>query len=144
MGQQFFRLVLLLTCLLAMSESGWATGKGSAPEWQGLTSTQQSILAPVAAKWPAMSSVQRARLLAVAAKYPKLNPEEQKRFKKRLATWTSLTREQRNLARLNYKKLKQLPPKKQLVVKQKWLEKQHGNQPGPVLVEQTPLVSQVP
>ncbi len=124
MGQQFFRLLILLVCLLSITESAWSAGKTGAPEWHGLTPGQQSILAPVASKWSSMSELQRARLLAVAAKYPQLKPEEQQRFQKRLTTWSSLTREQRELARQNYKKLKQLPPKKQQVVKQKWLEKQ--------------------
>ena len=129
MGQQLFRLLILLLCLLSISESVWSAGKTGAPERSGLTQNQQIILTPVANKWSNMSEVQRARLLAVAAKYPQLKPEEQQRFQKRLTAWTSLTREQRELARQNYKKLKQLPPKKQQVVKQKWLEKQHGTKP---------------
>lgn len=86
-----------------------------------------------------MSELQRTRLLAIAAKYPQLKPEEQKRFQKRLIAWSSLTREQRELARRNYKKLKRLPPSKQQVVKREWLAK-HPVKPAeqPALAEQTP------
>jgi hypothetical protein len=103
----------------------WSATKldAPAPDWQALTPAQKSVLAPVSDNWASMSNLQRHRLLAIAAKYPQLKPEEQQRFQKRLITWTSLTQEQRELARKNYKKLKQLPPQKQLAVKQKLLEK---------------------
>ncbi len=78
-----------------------------------------------------MSVLQRTRLLAVAAKYPQLTPQQQRRFQKRLTTWSSLTKEQRELARENYKKLKRLPPRKQQAVKQKWLQS-HPKIPAPV------------
>ena len=150
MGQQLFRLLALLACLLGAADQTWSAATTSGlPEsaaaavpaattpilpakpahplqrqyhWQDLTPAQQHILAPVQSRWLNMSTVQRKRLLAVAAKYPQFKPEEQQRFQKRLTTWSALTPAQRDLARRNYKKLKQLPPTKQLAVKQKWLQ----------------------
>lgn len=118
MGQQFFRLLVWVLCLSCWTALAWS----AAPAWQGLTQAQQAILAPVASKWAGMSDLQRRRLLAVAAQYPQLKPQAQQRFQKRLTTWSSLTPAQRDLARRNYKKLRQLPPKKQLAVKQQWLQ----------------------
>ena len=143
MGQQLFRLLALLGCLLGAADLAWSaeTTTAAVPAtttsirpaipvhslqrqyvWQDLTPAQQQILAPVQSRWLSMSTVQRKRLLAVAAKYPQFKPEEQQRFQKRLTTWSALTPAQRDLARRNYKKLKQLPPTKQLAVKQKWLQ----------------------
>lgn len=130
--------MLLLACLFCLSEPAWSAGKTGSPEWSRLTPAQQNVLAPVASKWSGMSELQRTRLLAIAAKYPQLKPEEQKRFQKRLIAWSSLTREQRELARRNYKKLKRLPPSKQQVVKQKWLEKHPVKPAEPALAEQAP------
>ncbi|MHB1677002.1 MAG: DUF3106 domain-containing protein [Sulfuriferula sp.] len=136
MGQQFIRLLAALVCLFSLSTNVWS----AAPAWVGLTPVQQNILAPVQLKWASMSDLQRSRLVAVAAKYPQLKPEQQRRFQKRLTTWSSLTREQRELARQNYRKLKRLPPKKQLAVKQKWLK---SHQPVPPLVAITPPKLQI-
>ncbi len=124
MGQQRFRIIVLL-CGLMWSVFAWSANKMdvAAPAWQTLSPVQQKILLPVSNDWAGMSNLQRRRLLAIAAKYPQLKPEAQQRFQKRLTTWTSLTKEQRELARQNYKKLKQLPPQKQQAVKQKLLEK---------------------
>ena len=136
MGQQFFRILTALACLLCLASPVWS----AEPVWAGLSPAQQVILAPVKAKWPGMTDLQRKRLLAVAAKYPKLKPEQQKRFQKRLTAWSSLTWQQRELARKNYLKLKRLPPKKQLAVKQKWLL---SHQPQPPIVVATPDKIQV-
>lgn len=132
MGQQRYRIVVLV-CGLMWSVYAWSAATVDAPAWQTLTLAQQQILAPVSDNWASMSNVQRNRLLAVAAKYPQLKPVEQQRFQKRLTAWTSLTKEQRELARQNYKKLKQLPPQKQQAVKQKWMEK-HPPASKPVVV----------
>lgn len=140
MGQQRYRIIALL-CGLLWSVFAWSAGKVNAPAWQAMTPMQQQILAPVATQWAGMSDVQRTRLLAVAAKYPKLKPEEQVRFQRRLATWSNLTKEQRELARQNYKKLKQLPPQKQQAVKQKLLEKHPvATQPATVSPVPAPVI----
>lgn len=136
MGQQFFRLLAGLLCLLGLASPAWSAESA----WVGLSPAQQTILAPVKAKWAGMSELQRTRLLAVAAKYPKLKPEQQRRFQKRLTTWSSLTSQQRELARQNYRKLKRLPPKKQLAVKQKWLL---THQPAAPIVATTPDKMQI-
>ncbi len=131
MGQQFFRILTVLGYLLCCAYPAWS----AEPAWIGLSPAQQTILAPVKAKWDGMSEMQRKRLLAIAAKYPKLKPEQQRRFQKRLTTWSELTSQQRALARQNYRKLKRLPPRKQLAVKQKWLL---THQPKPPIVVATP------
>lgn len=148
MGQQRFRIIVLLYGLM-WSVFAWSASKMdvAAPAWQTLTPMQQKVLAPVSDDWAGMSNLQRHRLLAIAAKYPQLKPEAQQRFQKRLTTWTSLTKEQRELARQNYKKLKQLPPQKQQVVKQKLLEKHPPSgvlsKPIAVPATATPLPSAV-
>ena len=131
MGQQLFRILTVLACLSCYAASGWT----AEPPWTALSPAQQTILAPVKAKWEGMTDQQHKRLLAVAAKYPKLKPEQQQRFQKRLTTWSALTSQQRALARQNYRKLKRLPPKKQLAVKQKWLL---THPPKPPIVVATP------
>lgn len=122
---QVSRAGVLVACLTLASGSVVASATSTvpaAPGWQQLTLEQQTILQPVQSRWPRMSDVQRNRLLAVAAKYPGLSPQAQQRFRKRLTVWSALTRQQRDLARRNYLRLKKLPPAKRRVVKQELLK----------------------
>ncbi len=122
---QVRRAGVLVACLILAAGNVAAsatTTVAAAPGWQQLTPEQQTILQPVQSRWPHMSDVQRNRLLAVAAKYPGLSPQAQQRFRKRLTVWSALTRQQRDLARRNYLRLKKLPPAKRRVVKQELLK----------------------
>ncbi|GCB02092.1 hypothetical protein SFMTTN_2909 [Sulfuriferula multivorans] len=73
--------------------------------------------------------LQRSRLIAVAKQYPKMTPEARLRFQKRIKAWALLTREQREEARENYRRLKRLPKKQREAIKQRWEAKQQTHLP---------------
>lgn len=89
------------------------------PLWKGLTTQQQQVLAPLAAEWDGYTARGRKRLVALADRYPKLKPDEQARVAVRLKAWASLSRQERDKARENFRKVRKLPPEKQAEVKQK-------------------------
>ena len=73
------------------------------PDWDELTAAQHSVLAPVAAHWDRLGIRQRQRLLTlVNERYAKLPEEARRRIAERLPYWTSLGREERARARVNY------------------------------------------
>ena len=143
MGQQRFPIVLVLACWLGVASLAAGAATTQTQTWQMLTPAQQTVLAPVKDKWAGMSATQRARLLAVSAKYPKLKPEQQKRFLQRLTAWSSLTQAQRDLARKNYQKIKQLPTGKRQMVKSKLL-KTYATKPGAAPVASAPAAAPPP
>jgi hypothetical protein len=51
-------------------------------------------------------------------------PAQQERVQRQMGTWSSLTPDQRRVAREQYKSLKQLPPEKRQAVREKWQEYQ--------------------
>ena len=132
MGQ---RQLVLLTLLVGFLLAALPVRAG-APDWQQLTPQQQVALAPVSARWNGMSVTLRHRLLAAAAKYPAMRPDQQKRFQKRLLTWSSLTRAQRDQARKNYLRIKHLPPNRRKKVKQRLLA---AHPPAPAMQGQMPM-----
>lgn len=89
------------------------------PFWKGLTPQQQQVLAPLSAEWDGYTARGRKRLIALADRYPHLKPEEQARVTARLKAWAALSREDRDKARENFRKVRKLPPEKQAEVKQK-------------------------
>lgn len=144
----------LIALIFILSQPAFAVSHG--PSWDSLTPQQKTVLAPVAHDWKGFSERARKRLIAVANKYPSLKPEEKSRVSARLKSWTALSREQRDKARENYRKIHQLPPEKQVAVKQTLRHagqhKKHGANPATpttapassTLATQAPLATPAP
>ena len=90
------------------------------PDWEALSPTQKSVLAPLASDWNSMENLPRKKWLGIAERYPTMKPDEQRRVQQRMREWASLTPEQRSKVRGTYKDFNQLPPEQKAVVKQKW------------------------
>lgn len=82
----------------------------SKPVWQDLTPLQQLSLKPLAANWNTMGESQKRKWIALALNYPNLAPAEQTKLHSRMTEWVSLSRQQRDQARLNFARSKQLTP----------------------------------
>ena len=82
----------------------------SKPEWQDLTPSQQLSLKPLAANWNSLGEGPKRKWIAIATSYPTLSPAEQAKLHSRMAEWVSLSQQQRDQARLNFAKSKQLTP----------------------------------
>ena len=95
--------------------------------WSELTAEQRAALAPLAADWNNFPVKQQARLLKVAKGFDKLSPAQRQRVHARLRDWAYMTPEQRSLARQNYKKLIELPARKQAQIKRHWTQVQSSN-----------------
>lgn len=76
------------------------------PKWSELTPQQQQILAPLAKDWDGFGSARRTKWLGIAKRYPAMKPEQQQRIQTQMKPWASLTPEERNAARANFKKEK--------------------------------------
>jgi len=109
---------MVLALGMAASLAAHAAEAG-VPFWKDLTPQQQQVLAPVAAEWDTYTARGRKRYVAIADRYPKLKPDEQARVTARLKSWASLSRQDRDKARENFRKVRKLPPEKQAEVKQK-------------------------
>ncbi len=82
----------------------------SKPAWQYLTPSQQLSLKPLAANWNTLGEAQKRKWIAIAKNYPNLAPMEQAKLHSRMTEWVSLSQQQRNQARLNFARSKQLSP----------------------------------
>ena len=80
----------------------------SKPLWKDLTPAQQLSLEPLAANWNTLEEAQKRKWIALAANYPTLTPAEQTKLHSRMTEWVSLSNRQREQARLNFAKSKQL------------------------------------
>lgn len=80
------------------------------PAWQDLTPAQQLSLKPLAANWNTLGEAQKRKWIAIAVNYPSLAPAEQAKLHSRMTEWVSLSQQQRDQARLNFAKSKQLTP----------------------------------
>ena len=81
---------------------------------------ERTALAPIAYDWDLLPADQRLKLQRIAKEFARLTPRQQEVFYSRLRPWTQLTREQREIARANYRKLRELPPQQQQEVKRLW------------------------
>lgn len=81
------------------------------PLWKELTSGQQTALKPLAANWSIIDEPQKRKWLAISNNYPALPPAEQQKMHSRMAEWTSLSKQQRDQARLNFAESNKLVPK---------------------------------
>ena len=78
------------------------------PKWQDLTPAQQLSLKPLAANWNSLNEARKQKWIAIAAGYARLSPEGQSELHSRMTEWASLNQQQRDQARLNFAKSKQL------------------------------------
>ena len=81
------------------------------PLWKELTPGQQTALKPLAANWSIIDEPQKRKWLAISNNYPALPPAEQQKMHSRMAEWTSLSKQQRDQARLNFAESNKLAPK---------------------------------
>ena len=82
----------------------------SKPDWQELTPAQQLSLKPLAANWNTLGEAQKRKWIAIAGNYPSLASTEQAKLHSRMTEWVSLSQQQRDQARLNFARSKQLAP----------------------------------
>ena len=80
------------------------------PLWHELTAQQRQILAPVINEWNGFSRHKKQRLINIAKRYPDMSADEQAKIQARLPHWLELPQTSRDEARVNMKKLLQLPP----------------------------------
>lgn len=77
--------------------------------WQQLTPKQKQALAPLGAQWGALTGRQQNKWLAISTNFTQLSVADQITMHERMADWVALSPQQRNLARLNFNKLQNLP-----------------------------------
>lgn len=119
MAKKIHRIILLVALCLATSV--WAADRNG-PAWSALKKEQKQILSPLESEWVHFDAQRRAKWISIANQYPKMGPEEQARIQRRMKTWATLTREQRQVARENYRDLSKLPPAQRHEVRRKWEE----------------------
>ncbi len=72
------------------------------PDWKDLSAEQQAALKPLTANWQTMSAGQKRKWIELSKNYATLPAPEQAKLHNRMATWSSLTPQQRAEARLNF------------------------------------------
>lgn len=77
--------------------------------WQQLTPRQKQALAPLGAQWSALTAQQQIKWLTISENFTQLTVADQITMHARMADWVGLSPQQRNLARLNFNKLQNLP-----------------------------------
>jgi len=92
----------------------------SAPLWMQLSIPERTALTPIAYDWDQLPAEQRLKLLKVVKEFAKLTPKQQEIFYTRLKPWTSMTQAQRDAARENFSKLRELPKSEQMQIKHLW------------------------
>ncbi|WP_020652981.1 DUF3106 domain-containing protein [Massilia niastensis] len=80
------------------------------PLWRDLTRAQQQALAPLQTEWDQMDGLRKRRWLEVSQRFASMNTAEQQRVHERMRQWMKLTPEQRNLARENFNRARNLAP----------------------------------
>lgn len=78
------------------------------PQWKDISATQRDILSPLHERWDSMGSLAKRRWLVLADRYPSMSEVERTKLFSRMHTWASLSAQQRNQARLNFKDAKRL------------------------------------
>ncbi len=77
--------------------------------WRQLTPRQKEALAPLGAQWSALTAQQQNKWLAVSKNFTQLSVTDQITMHARMSDWVALSPQQRNLARLNFNTLQNLP-----------------------------------
>lgn len=97
-----------------------ASAKKSAPgpQWENLSPSQRLALAPLATQWGGIPEAQKRKWLEVSQNFGKLSQTEITVLHSRMAEWVALTPQQRNAARINFAKTKELTPQQK---NERWL-----------------------
>ncbi len=77
--------------------------------WRQLTPRQKEALAPLGAQWSALTAQQQNKWLAVSKNFTQMSVADQITMHARMTDWVALSPQQRNLARLNFNTLQNLP-----------------------------------
>lgn len=85
------------------------TSSVSTTPWAGLSTAQQSALAPLQRDWASIEGVRQQKWLELTARFPTMPAEERARIQQRMSQWASLTPAKRNQVRLQFLEAKQLP-----------------------------------
>ena len=124
--------VLIGFLLLAASALSFAqSDTQGAPLWNELSIPERTALTPIAYDWDHLPAQQRLKLLKVVKEFAKLTPTQQQIFYSRLRPWTRMTQAQRDAARDNFKKLKELPKSEQAQIKRLWTQTEGAESPQP-------------
>ncbi len=78
------------------------------PGWTELSAVERDILKPLASSWNALTPGHKSKWRQMAKSYPALPVEEQLKMQGRMKEWVALSPQQRNQARLNFAKTKEL------------------------------------
>jgi len=78
------------------------------PAWSKLNAAQREALEPLSGLWDSMSEARKRKWLAVAVTVPTLAASEREKMHERMEEWARLSRNQRELARLNFTQSKNL------------------------------------
>ncbi|MES3026206.1 MAG: DUF3106 domain-containing protein [Pseudomonadota bacterium] len=81
-----------------------------AKTWKQLTPAQRLALQPLAAQWDRMEGARREKWLGIANRFANMTPDEQRRVHERMRVWSTLSPEERRVARENYTRSKQIAP----------------------------------
>jgi hypothetical protein len=77
-------------------------------EWQKLSASQKTALAPLSSLWTQISPAQKSKWLAISNNFDKLSVKEQAVLHERMANWAALSPQQRAQARLTFNETKSL------------------------------------
>jgi hypothetical protein len=112
-----------LAALIALAPAEAAAPIKRGPAWAELTADQQQILDPLKSDWDKMDRQPRIKWVGIAKRYPTMTAREQRRIQTRMQRWATLTPDQREVARNNYRKnVVALPPDKKKELQAKWEE----------------------
>lgn len=78
------------------------------PLWRDLSRAQQVALAPLEPEWDRMEGLRKRKWIEMSARFASLGAPEQARVHERMRQWMKLTPKQRELARENFSKTRQL------------------------------------
>ena len=82
--------------------------------WDGLSTAQQKILAPLESDWDYMLPDSRKKWIYLANIYPKMSAQDQERLQSRMAGWSNLSQKDRRIARENYLASLKFPAEKKV------------------------------
>ena len=82
----------------------------TAPKWTDLLETERQVLQPLAPVWDDMSTTRRRKWRSIVKNYAQLSPADQAKIRERMGEWALLSTKERQLARLNFAKSKNVNP----------------------------------
>jgi len=78
--------------------------------WDALSAPQKELLSPLQESWTSLPPSEQRAWAELALRFPRLPEQQQSRASTRIQEWATLSPEQRQLARSNYRLAKVLPP----------------------------------